>query len=252
MTEAVRESVEQFFRDGYLYVPGALSQQETAALLTRQKQAIAEDEAKGVKGWVHVQMHVRGAEFEALIDHPSIIDIVEGILGDDCHIIGETALVTHRGHPGQHWHVDDRLVLPRPDGVPWDDRIRFPCYLLTAMFYLVHVTTEMGPTQVVPGSQKAGSHPPGGEVSPTFDGRGPVSILANAGDCMLFSGQVWHRGAPHVTDTPRYVTQVHYGCRWVAQRFYPFPNYHMPEDLIERSSPRRRRLLGVHPPGPYG
>lgn len=36
------------------------------------------------------------------------------------------------------------------------------------------------------------------------------------------------------------------------QRFYPFINYTMPQSIIDRANPRRKRLLGLHPRGPYG
>jgi hypothetical protein len=48
------------------------------------------------------------------------------------------------------------------------------------------------------------------------------------------------------------VQQAPYGRRFIAQRFYPFVNNRMPEAVLERAGPRRRRLFGLHPAGAYG
>jgi hypothetical protein len=45
---------------------------------------------------------------------------------------------------------------------------------------------------------------------------------------------------------------VSYGRRYISQRFWPFVNFSLPEDVWDSASPRRRRLLGEHPHGPYG
>ena len=38
----------------------------------------------------------------------------------------------------------------------------------------------------------------------------------------------------------------------VSQRYWPHVNYHMPEEVIARANPRRKRLLGFHSIGAYG
>jgi hypothetical protein len=69
----------------------------------------------------------------------------------------------------------------------------------------------------------------------------------------MWHDQVWHRGAPNQTDDRvRWVQQAPYGRRFIAQRFYPFINYRMPEAILERANPRRKRLLGLHRIGAYG
>ncbi len=75
---------------------------------------------------------------------------------------------------------------------------------------------------------------------------------------MMWHDQAWHRGAPISGPDPirpdrfRIVQQGAYGRRFIAQRFYPFVNYVMPPEILERANPRRKRLLGIHPRGAYG
>jgi hypothetical protein len=69
----------------------------------------------------------------------------------------------------------------------------------------------------------------------------------------LWNDQTWHRGGPNTSDGRlRWVQQAPYGRRFIAQRFFPFVNYHLPEAILARANPRRRRLLGLHPAGAYG
>jgi ectoine hydroxylase-related dioxygenase (phytanoyl-CoA dioxygenase family) len=71
----------------------------------------------------------------------------------------------------------------------------------------------------------------------TYENQSIVSALARAGDCTLQNGQNWHCGAPNrTTDRVSVVQQVSYGRRLIAQRFYPFVNYHMPEQPVARRS----------------
>ena len=45
---------------------------------------------------------------------------------------------------------------------------------------------------------------------------------------------------------------VTYSKRFVAQKFYPFIDYRMPEHVWEDASSRLQRMLGRHEKGPYG
>ena len=110
---------------------------------------------------------------------------------------------------------------------------------------------EYGPTQVVPGSHYSGRRPDRQE-KPEFEGRGPHSILARAGDVYIFHNQVWHRGALNQSDRVRYIATVAYSKRFVAQRFYPFLNYRMPDHVMEGADERLLRHLGKHKKGAYG
>ena len=107
-----------------------------------------------------------------------------------------------------------------------------------------------GATQVVPGSHYAGRRPEGEE--PSFEGRGPESLLADPGDVYMFHNQVWHRGAQNNSDQVRYVGSVVYSQRVFAQRLYPFIDYRMPDCVWEGTDERMQRLLGRHAKGAYG
>jgi len=118
------------------------------------------------------------------------------------------------------------------------------------------VDEELGPTEFVPGSHRSGRGPEADDMdasgNPTYEGQSVVTTPGKAGTAILWHDQTWHRGPNRSDGRLRWVQQAPYGKRYIAQRFWPFVNYHLPEDILERANPRRKRLLGIHGPGAYG
>lgn len=253
--------VEQFHREGFLVLPGVLSPEEAARLRAGVERAFAAEDAEatmyGMPQMWRPKMFERGPEFEALIDHPGIIDLLEAILGTDCHLIANSALRTLPGEGISTWHADETVRFPLPDGVPLDPRIQMPCFVINLNYYLCDVDEELGPTQFVPGTHRSGRQPRpedrDADGNPSYNGRSAVSALGPAGTAVMWHDQTWHRGAPNRSqDRLRWVQQAPYGRRFIAQRFYPFLNYHMPDAILERANPHRKSLLGLHGLGAYG
>lgn len=262
MTE-IETQVEQFHRDGFLVLPEALTKSEVAALRAGVERAFEKPSEEAALYGESMQriwrpkMFEQGEAFEALIDHPRVIDLVEAILGPDCHLIANSALRTGPGEGISFWHADETVRFPRPKGVPLDPRIPMPCFVANFNYYLCDVDEELGPTQFVPGSHRSGRSPDpddmDGDGNPTYEGKRVFSAVGPAGTAVLWHDQTWHRGAPNrATDRTRWVQQAPYARRFISQRFYPFINYHLPEAILERANPRRKRLLGLHGIGAYG
>jgi hypothetical protein len=258
----LRSASQQFQRDGFLLIPSALSAGEYRTLAAEIDEARAAHPLPGMTRWFGTQLHCRSLLFAGLLDRSPAVDLAEHLLaferGDwidreppelrhSCHVINTTAIVAGPGDQGQHWHVDDYILMPRPPGVPWDDRIPYPVYVLTAMYYLVDVDRELGATKVVPGSHKSGRRPEPHDPAPSYEGREAVTFEVRAGDCLIFHHQLWHFALPNETTASRYLLQVHYGARFVAPRMFPFPNHHIPPSILEKLTPRQQRLMGLHP-----
>ena len=250
--------VEQFHRDGYYFLENVLTLEEMEALrngMERKYQdpRMHEDEAGDhIRGTSMMRMYEYDRNFRDLIIREPLVSLAETILGKDCHMMSQNALRYDPGKGGG-WHIDDRLHFPLPDDLPrHDPRVRLPCFVLNVLIPLSKAdSTDYGVTQVVPGSHYSGRQPNSKE-NPSFEGRGPVSLVAKPGDLYMFHNQVWHRGSPNNSDQVRYVGSVVYSQRMIAQRLYPFINYRMPDHVWEDASPRLQRLLGRHKKGAYG
>ncbi len=255
------EVLAQFHRDGFLILPNLLSPEEVATYKAGLERAFAQHSADadlyGMQAIWRPKLFEQGPEFDSLIDHPGIAQFVDAVLGDDCHLIALTGLRTSPGKTITFWHLDDTCRFPIPAGVSLDSHIPMPVFTINMNYYLCDVDEELGPTQLIPGSHRAGRPPTEADNdahgNPTYEGRSYVNSCGKAGTLVLWNDQVWHRGGPNLSaGRTRWVIQTPFARRWVAQRFWPFVNYHLPEDVIARATPRRKRLLGFHNIGAYG
>ena len=185
----------------------------------------------------------RDEVFIPYLDKPGIIELAEEIHGADCHVIGMTAWITGPGRPEQTLHVD-YLPISLPEDIMEDPRVKLPIFITTVHYYLDDMYEELGPTKFVPGSHLSGCGPRG---DAEWKGVGEQSILCNAGDVVIFRSEVWHRGSANNSNQERYLLQVHYAQRMITQKFPPYLNkFQFDEEILEKLTPRQRRLLGEH------
>jgi len=182
------------------------------------------------------------------IDRTPVIDIAELTLGENCHIIGETAWKSHPAHRGVGVHLDYLPFELDESQVPAG--FKPPPFMTTAHFYLSEITSDLCPTYVIPGSHRAFRKPARGEMS--WHGRIPQPVLCNAGDVLYFRSDLWHSGSDtEPEDQYRYLLQVHYGRREMAHHFAPYLDWRFNPEVIKQCTPRQLRLLGDHPQGAY-
>lgn len=254
--------------DGYALLEGVLEGPELEALRADVERVFEDyppDERSNKQPQEHwapfrYEMLNRSALVQEAICHPRILEAVEPLLGEDCHVIANTAWWQPAGnndHGGRFWHIDSGPHVPRPAGVPWDDRIPYPVFAIATHIFLLDCPDAAGPTGVIPGSHRSGQAPPlerAADDDLQWDGRGAVALAASAGDVALFVSDVWHRRLPPDDDNPgRMFIQCHYGRRDLAQRIRTTRevNHLSGEAVTRASTPRARRLAGLHPPGFY-
>jgi hypothetical protein len=131
------------------------------------------------------------------LDLAGIIDLAEAALGEDCHIIGQTAWRCHRGFNGVGVHAD-YLVLELPERLLAEAQLELPMQICTVHFFLSDITEDLCPTKVIPGSHKAGRYPQRKGES-CWQGREAEPVLCKAGDALFFRSELWHSGSMNRT-----------------------------------------------------
>jgi hypothetical protein len=185
------------------------------------------------------------------IDWPGLIDLAEAAMGDQCHIIGQTAWRSHPGHDGWQPHTD-RVLVEMPEDMAMDPRFELPIFVCTAHYYLNDITEELCPTYVIPGSHRSGRALVWGKDSdPEWHGRKLEPVLCKAGDVLFFRSEIWHSGSKNVSTDTRYLLQVHYSHRFIAQQFSPYITWQFNPAVVAAAGERQLRLLGKHIQGSY-
>lgn len=245
----------QLEREGYAHLRDVLDPQATAALAAEIAQIFdtsAPDRERDTRNEWRYGMLNRSPLAQKAIAAPAILDAIEPLLGEDCHVIANTAWRNPHGHQGGPWHVDAGPHVPRDEGIPWPDAIPYPVFAIGVHIFLEDCTVAHGPTAVLPGSHRSGRVPPRERVFDmdlSFENRKPVLLPAKAGDAILFVSDIWHRGTPAQADKGRFFLQCHYGRRDIAQRIATTDavNQLSPEAIARAETERERRLIGLHP-----
>ncbi len=251
----VPDASRQLERDGWALLPAVLNPDEVRGLadeITAVFARTAPERARADKAEFRYEMLNRSAACQAAVGHPHVLEVIEPLLAEDCHVIANTAWRNPPDFKGGPWHCDAGPHVPRPEGVPWDDRIPYPVFAVAAHILLRDCTESDGPTAIVPGSHRSGRLAPFDRMTDpdlTYDGRPPVHVTASAGDVALFVSDAWHRGLPATADgRGRFFLQVHYGRRDIAQRLRATDRTHqLSDEAVARATDERSRtLIGLH------
>ena len=169
------------------------------------------------------EMLNRSAACQAAVAHPRILQVIEPLLGDDCHVIANTAWRNPPDFAGGPWHCDAGPHVPRARGRalgrphPVPDLRGRDAHLPAGLHARRRADRgrarqpPLGPARHRSIAMRAD------ELS--YDGRPPVLFEVEAGDVALFVSDVWHRGAARGPGgRGRYFLQVHYARRDIAQR----------------------------------
>jgi ectoine hydroxylase len=219
MSEAERE---QFDRDGYLIVRGALSQDEVGFYRDALDRVYASQEAAGTikSGASMHQLSATAncAEAAGLMDHPATFSYIWSILGWNVHIY-HSHLDVHPPLPSKRpfrfeWHQDGGR---QNREIETDPRPRLSVKLA---YWLSDVSEPgRGNFKVVPGSHLTNwiSGPPRRDVE-WPDPEGAIEVCANAGDVVVFDRRLWHARSDNYSDITRKAMFFGYTLRWIAIR----------------------------------
>jgi phytanoyl-CoA dioxygenase PhyH len=259
------QASSQLEQEGYVLLEGAFSPAEVETLKSEINEVFErvppDNRSKRpaqANEMFRYGMLNRSPAAQQAIAHRSILDVIEPLLGEDCHVIANTAWRnppnSQGNHGGERWHIDAGPHIPLPAGVSWPTNIPHPVFAIGVHIYLQACELEDGPTGIIPGSHLSGQFPPLDQTldeNLRYQDRGVVPLLANPGDIGLFVSDVWHRRMPSLPgDHGRFFLQVHYGRRDIAQRILTTDEVnHLSAAAIERAtSARQKSVIGLHQP----
>ena len=195
---------------------------------------------------------------QAAIAHRDILDVIEPLLGEDCHVIANTAWRNPPNVDGQHggqaWHIDAGPHIPLPAGTHWPKDIPHPVFAIGVHIFLQACGINDGPTGALPGSHLSGRPPPRERLMDdelTYEGRRMEPLLAEPGDVAFFVSDLWHRRlSTRPGDRGRFFLQVHYGRRDIAQRLQTtaHTNHLSAEAIARAETDREKTVIGLHRP----
>ena len=221
-------------------------------------------DAKKERAWSNdfrYEMFNRSPLAQNMAGHRAILDVIEPLLGEDCHVIANTCwrnpASEESTHGGGGWHIDAGPHVPLRADQIWPEEIPHPVFAIGVHVFLQDCDLASGPTAVIPGSHLSGQPPPMDRIMDTelqFRNQGARILCAQAGDIAFFVSDVWHRRMPPAqTHDGRFFLQIHYGRRDIAQRVKPTHEInHLDKAAMARIESEREGLLfGLHQQGFY-
>lgn len=171
----------------------------------------------------------RGPSFRDLVINQTILQSIEGLLGEDFLLSGTTSMHIGPGETIQPLHSDDGMItLPRPH----------PATMVTTLWALSTFTSQNGATRLIPGSHKLKGITPG-------SGHEDDILLAEmpAGSVLILHGSTWHGGGANTTaQVDRYGLSIQYVAGWCRQQ----QNLMLgtPRDIVASYPRRLQELIG--------
>lgn len=242
MTDAQRAAFE---RDGYIVLPGVLSQAE----LIRYTAAIDHVYARATRlgetakdGSLHRLSAVAACpELAGLMTHPAAFPLVWQTLGWNVHVY-HSHLDVHPTVPAAkpfrfEWHQDGGR---QNREVETDPRPRLSVKLA---FWLSDVSGPgRGNFKVVPGSHLTNriEGPPRRDLE-WPDPEGAIEVCVNAGDAVFFDRRIWHARSDNRSAITRKAVFFGYTYRWITRR----DEAPAVPAVLAGLTPVQRQLLGV-------
>ena len=230
----------QWVSDGYLLLQGVLPQ-TTVTRLIRQVDRLHRTEIRGTPdakvrpGMDRRNILPDGQEFIDLIDQPAIFGLVVDLMGSYIQLSMAEAIVRPPNPDDKGYiHTDGGQALRhiRVSETSWPLQLKVQ-YFLTDLR-----KPGSGNFTLFPGSHLRPY--PEGDNPVNASTPGAVQLCAEAGDAVVFTHSLWHGVSTNHSRRAR--KSLIYCYSQMCFRTFDF-NGHAP-DLLDRCTPRQRRLLG--------
>lgn len=169
----------------------------------------------------------RGAVYQQIPVHPTVLAVMHHMLGDGCLISSLSSIAIGPGEIAQLIHADDQIMpLEKPHVAT----------VANSMWALTDFTEPNGATRIIPGSHTAATSPVYGQHYPSL----PAEMTA--GSILVWHGSLWHGGGANSTDATRVGIAMNYCAGWVRQQ--ENQQLGIPLDTVRSFSPELQDLCG--------
>ena len=240
---------EHWGTEGYLVLPGALSESEVDRLtvaVDRLDQASQRD-SRGADEFLSTHNVIEEDDaFLDLIDHPSHLGVIMDLMGASIQLLASQVMVRPpTPHPGSRWHYDGPKPYPFPRAVGLT-----PLLHLKIGWFLTDLDApDMGNFLIIPGSHRE-NFPKGAANAATVSSPsrfqevdeidagvpGAKQVTLRAGDALLFHNALWHSVSRNTSNVRRKNLYYVYAPLWMRLG----DRMSSSSELIARSDPVRR------------
>lgn len=193
------EEKAQLDRDGFLPLPGILTQDQVAAINARLAELLDEE---GERAGIEVHQEAGTNRLANLVDksplflpcytHPRVLAGIAHVLGGDLKLSSLNHRAALPGQGLQHLHAD------------WSGATTpGEFFVCNSIWLLDDFTLNNGATRVVPGSHNSGKAPRDEMDNPADPHPREQVLVAPAGTVVIFNSHTWHGGTLNRTDKPR-------------------------------------------------
>jgi ectoine hydroxylase-related dioxygenase (phytanoyl-CoA dioxygenase family) len=257
------EVVAAMRANGFALCEGVLSAAEIAEIKSALQPYLAAEQRgrNNFEGYLTERIYslvACGKAFEALAEHPLVLDVCDAFLLPNYLLTASQAININPGETRQAPHTDDAFYrIPRPRAA----------ISISTMWAIDDFTVQNGATEIVSGSHAWADDTlnrvldsidfataPVGErvpqecsVAPEWE-RQLRPATMSAGSVMIFLGTLLHRGGANRTALPRLAISNQYCEPWARQQ----ENFMLsiPAERTREMSPRLQAMLGysIYPP----
>jgi len=205
----IREQREQFDRDGYLHLPGTLSDDEVTAYL-EVIDRIARNDLKFAADKFFAREHIVELDplFTALIDHSRHVGFAYDFFGELLKLHISQFFLRPQGGGYNKWHPDGARAVPYGVFSPL-----LPMQIKFAYWLTDVPEPKMGNLVVRPSSQYS-QYFEGYDTSDSYPDE--HIVCAEKGTMTIINGNIWHRVENNETDVVRKNIFFAYCPSWIV------------------------------------
>ncbi len=228
-------ALEAVRRDGYVLIPGVLSEQECDHY-SGLMMGLAKKSKTYIGGYLRESdILEKDIGFSQLMDHPRTYPVAKALLGGFARIMSTEAIIrTDADDDPVRWHEDG------PNCPPYRALATPPPTLQVKIGYFLNdlPTHDAGNLVVMPKSHLLPQGPPN-DLPQGSAAEGALQVTAKAGTAIIFHSALWHCVQPNRTKTPRKSLYYGYCLPWMA----PFDRHASSRALKSLLTGERRSLL---------